>query len=208
MSGLHATFANTFRLLGNDMNMKKSLFLLFTCALITFQVVAQDDGYDEETIFSNSSVKLTGLWGGNTANVNENDGDYGLFHGGYFVFEFNKDYTVGWQGYGYNEGDLELDYNGIHLGYANRSYRVVHPTFTVFAGTGNINRQDDQEIDDNVLTFLPTAGVEVNILRWFRVGLEGGYQWVFDTDLEGTSDSDISQPFIGLRLKFGYSWGK
>jgi hypothetical protein len=187
--------------------MKNNIIILALC-LLGVQALAQEDYRRDETIFSNSSVKLTGLWGGNTSNVNEDDGDFGIFHGGYFVFEFNKSYTIGWQGYGYREGDLDLDYNGLHLGYAHNPHKVVHPTFTIFAGTGNIEEDFDSGEKDNVLTFLPTAGVEVNVLRWFRIGLEGGYQWVFDNDLTNYSDADVSQPFVGLRLKFGYSWGR
>jgi len=188
--------------------MKNCLWILLVALCFSSASNAQDSRKDE-TEFSNSSVKQTALWGGNTSNINEYEGDYGLFHGGYFVFEFNKDYTFGFQKYGYNEGDLELDFNGIHLGYAHNSYKVVHPTFTIFAGAGKIENVDEDNLEeDNVLTFLPTAGVEVNILRWFRLGLEGGYQFIFNNDLADLSDADVSQPFIGLRLKFGFSWGK
>lgn len=187
--------------------MKNWIALLLSCFLVIPAWSQIEEDRSDETIFSNSSVKLTGIWGGNTANVNEEDGDYGLFHGGYFVFEFNKNYTIGWQGYGFVEDDLDYDYNGIHLGYAHRAHKVVHPTFTAFAGTGKIETRGDNSVSDNVLTFLPTAGLEVNILRWFRLGLEGGYQFVFNNDLPGHSDSDLSTPWLGVRFKFGYSWG-
>ena len=185
-----------------------SISLLMVCLMAA---TAFGQGFEEdrkdETIFSNSSVKLTGLWGGNTTNLNEDNGDYGLFHGGYFLFEFNKDYTVGWQGYGFLEDDLEFDYNGLRLGYAHRSHKVVHPAFSLFAGTGKIETRDEDTVSDNVLTFLPMAGVEINVLRWFRIGFEGGYQFVFNSDIPDYSDSDVSQPFLGVRFKFGYSWG-
>ena len=105
----------------------KNLLLLFALFL-ALNVQAQSDN----TLFSISGIDLTGMWGGNTSNINEDNDDYGVFHGGYFILEFNKDFTVGWQGYGLNDQGLEMNFNGLHLGYAYNSYNVVHPTIGLF----------------------------------------------------------------------------
>lgn len=161
----------------------------------------------DETLFNHSGLRLTGIWAGNTSNINENQGDYGIFHGGYVQVEFNKNFTLGWQGYGLNDQGLEQDYNGLQLAYGFDSYRVVHPTIGIFAGTGKIKTRDDLRLKDDVFALQPTLGLEMNILSWFRLGLDAGYRFVFDTDLAGYTDKQISEPYVGLRLKFGYSWG-
>lgn len=148
------------------------------------------------------------MWGGNTSNINEDNDDYGVFHGGYFILEFNKDFTVGWQGYGLNDQGLEMNFNGLHLGYAHNSYNVVHPTVGLFIGGGEFKTKDEFRTKDDVFALQPSLGLEMNIARWFRIGVDGGYRFVFDTDIPGYSDTDVSEPYVGLRLKFGFSWGK
>lgn len=182
--------------------MKKSILWCLTL-LFTYQINAQSD----QTLFGSSGIDFTGVWAGNTSNINESDGDYGVFHGGYVFLEFNKFLTVGYQSYGLIEDDLKMKFKGVHLGYAPQSYNVVHPVFNVFAGGGRFKSQLEDGYKDNVFAVQPSLGVEVNVVKWFRLGLEGGYRFVFDTDIPGYTDASVSDPFVGLRLKFGFSWG-
>ncbi|MDX1684502.1 MAG: hypothetical protein R3275_04650 [Saprospiraceae bacterium] len=183
--------------------MKNLAALFFTLCFVPALMNAQSD----ETLFNHNGIKLTGIWAGNTSNINEDNDDYGVFHGGFVFAEFNKSFTFGWQGYGLNDQGLEMDFNGIHIGYAHESFRVLHPTFTMFAGRGEFETQDELELEDNVFALQPSLGLEMNIVKWFRLGLDVGYRFVFDSDLVGYSDTDVSEPYVGLRLKFGYSWG-
>ena len=178
---------------------------IYTTFFLAFALIM--NAQSEQTLFNNSGLELTGIWGGNTSNINENQDDYGVFHGGFFQLEFNQDYTIGWQGYGLNDQDLEMDFNGVTFGYAIDSYRTFHPTFSVFAGGGKFKTQDERRIKDDVFAIQPSLGLEINVARWFRLGLEGGYRFVFDTDIPGYNDTDVSEPFLGLRMKFGFSWG-
>lgn len=137
------------------------------------------------------------------------DGDYNFSDGGYFVFEFNNDYLFGWSGYG-SRVDLDggrkvrIDGNDFLFGYTHQSHKSLHPVAYVKAGVADLEITDFAE--DRIGIFEPTVGVEANITRWFRLGLEGGYRFVTDVDTEGYSDGDFSSPIVGLRLKFGWSW--
>lgn len=76
----------------------------------------------------------------------------------------------------------------------------------VLAGGGKI--RIPHEYSDRVLVLQPSAGLEINLLRWFRLGLDGGYRFVTDTDLLEIRDTDVSAFFGELTLKFGWSWGR
>lgn len=182
--------------------MKKSVLLILA---LTFQVIAM--AQSDQTLFSNSGIKLTGIWAGNTSNLNEDNGDYGVFHGGYFMAEFNKSLTIGYQSYGLNDQGLEMDYKGLHIGYAHQPWRVIHPTISLFTGGGKLKSRSGEHLRDDVFALQPALGLEMNVVKWFRLGLEGGYRFVFDTDIPGYNDSQVSEPYLGLRLKFGFSWG-
>ena len=73
----------------------------------------------------------------------------------------------------------------------------------VKGGRGSL-KINEQKVD-KVTVFEPSIGVEVNVFRWMRVGLEGGYRFVTSVDAPGLDDTDFSSPIIGLRLKFGWS---
>ncbi len=182
----------------------KQLIVLALLASFATTSFSQSD----QTLFSNSGIKLTGIWGGNTSNINEDQDDYGIFHGGYVDLEFNKAFTIGWQGYGLNDQGLEMKFNGLRLAYAYESYRVVHPTVGLFVGGGRFKTKDELRLKDDVFALQPSLGLEMNIMKWFRIGVEGGYRFVFDTDIPDYSDTDVSEPYVGLRLKFGFSWGE
>jgi hypothetical protein len=61
---------------------------------------------------------------------------------------------------------------------------------------------------DRIFAVQPTAGIEINVFRWFHVGLEGGYRFISDSNVEGLTDSDLSGPFGQATLRFGWSWGR
>ena len=54
----------------------------------------------------------------------------------------------------------------------------------------------------------PSAGVEINVFRWFRLGLEGGYRFVNDNDIAAIQDTQIEGAYGQASLKFGFSWGR
>ena len=183
----------------------------FTLAIIcsfffTSLVYAQNS---EETIFGNSSISLTGIWGGSTNGLVEFDNNFSLSNSGYFLFEVNNDLLIGWSGYGsgtnLENGDkAQIGGHDLVLGYAFNSNKSIHPVIYAKGGRGSLKINDERL--DKVTVFEPSVGVEVNVLRWFKLGLEGGYRFVTDVDVNGLNDNDFSSPVVGLRLKFGWSW--
>jgi hypothetical protein len=190
--------------------MKKHLTSLFTFLLVTTSLLAQKD----ETLIGKTGLKLSGIWGGtNTGLVGFDGENHGMF-GGFFGLEFSKSLLLGFAGYNSSESTIyngqrrkyDIDYGGFSIGYAYQSHKVVHPRVSFLMGSGNLKIKD--EPDDNVFVVQPSAGVEINLFRWFRMGLEGGYRFVSNTSLPKPSDGEVSAPFAQLSLRFGWSWGR
>jgi len=184
----------------------KRICIIFSLIYVALHLNAQKG---QETLFGNSSLKFTGFWGGSTNGLVEFENNFSLNNSGYFLLEFNRDFLIGWSGYGsgtsLKNGDkASIEGNDLVLGYAFNSYKSIHPIIYAKGGKGTLTI-NESEVDD-VVVFEPSVGVEVNVVQWFRIGVEGGYRFVTSSDSNGLNDNDFSSPVIGLRLKFGWSW--
>lgn len=185
----------------------KHFLVLFFASFLFISVDAQKD----ETLFGCRGLGLTGVWGGTHHSLDQFKPGDNLNEGGYFIFEFGKDFTIGWDNFS-SEGDMEtgelveMDSRGLHIGYAPFSNKRVHPYFQIYGGKADLTIDDvDQK---NIFVTQPAIGVELNIFRWLRVGADFGYRFASDTSVNGFTDEDFSSPYAGLKLKFGWSWGR
>jgi hypothetical protein len=189
------------------MNKMKQLSILFIAAfMMSVDLIAQS----EETMFnSGGGIRLTGIWGGSNNALTDFEDDFNLSSGGFFTFEINNNFLIGWAGYDSDvTGDgreIDIKGNDLLLGYMFNSDQVIHPLFYLQTGRGKLKIQGEGE--DGVFVLQPTVGAEINIARFFRLGIDGGYRFYSDTSLNGYSDKDFSGPVLGIRLKFGWSWG-
>ncbi|NNF35348.1 MAG: hypothetical protein HKN68_14650 [Saprospiraceae bacterium] len=184
-------------------NIYLSTLLIF---LFSFSLQAQR----EETVLGSGGIKLTGLWGGSVNSISSFDSNFELNNGGFFLFELNQDFLIGWTGYGSefttdNGVNAKITNHDLLLGYTFNSYKSLHPV--VYLQTGGGRLKIENEANDKVMVIQPSVGVEINIVRWFRLGLDGGYRFTTNVDTPNFSDSDLSSFFMGVRLKFGWSWG-
>jgi len=169
----------------------------------------------EETILGERGWGLSGLWGGYTHQYTQYDNKDAFNSGGFFGFEFGKSLTLGWS-HGNLRDDITLKnneqqrfdfkYNGGKVGYAFIPYKAIHPILNFEIGKGRVKLSGEGE--DKVLVMQPSAGFEVNVFRWFRLGVEGGYRFVQNSDLVGISTDQMSGAFGQATLKFGFSWGR
>ena len=179
-------------------------FILFSFSSI---LVAQK----EQTLFNkHGGIKLTGIWAGSNNSIVDFENDFNLNNGGFFTFEINNDFLIGWTGYDSDVvsggQNIEINGNDLLLGYALNSKDIIHPVFYLQGGSSKLEIADVGS--DRVFVAQPMVGVEMNIVRFFRIGVEGGYRFFNDVDLVGFNDKDFSGPVVGLKLKFGWSWGR
>lgn len=169
----------------------------------------------EQTILGSSGLRLSGAWGTSTTNLTFYGDETSITTGSYFGLEFGKSLLIGWGGFNntsqfrlpdLTSEKIDLDYNGFLVGYAPKSYKAIHPQFMMLIGGGQADIANEGR--DGVFVLQPSVGLELNVLRWFRIGLDGGYRYVGGSDFANVQDSDLSAPFGQLTFKFGYSWGR
>lgn len=188
----------------------KNVFLFFGILLLSNSLFAQN----QETVFGYSGLKLTGIWGGPSFGLSGIGENNAYYRGGFGGLEFNKSINVAYAAYWLNEKaelsqfpgqDIDFRYSGLHLGYAFRADKLVHPKAALLVGGGRVDVENEDE--DRVFVLQPTAGIEVNVFKWWHIDVLGGYRIVTGTDTNGLSDKDISAPFGEIKLRFGISWG-
>ena len=190
----------------------QSYFLALALVFSVITIHAQR----EETVLGNRHLGFSGIWGGSKHQISRFGNNNQYVHGWHFGLEFGKALTIGFGGYNLNDDILwdnapgqrfDMNWRTFNLGYAIQSYRSVHPVINLDAGRGKVKLLDEG-IDDRVFVIQPSAGIEINVLRWFHLGLEGGYRFVTDSDLPNFSDRELSGAYGQVSLKFGFSWGR
>jgi hypothetical protein len=107
--------------------------------------------------------------------------------------------------------DVSMGIGGLWLGYTYRQHKLVHPFASLKFGWGGIHiRPEDKQAGDrtyskSVTALYPEAGLEVNLTRWFRLALTGGYRMVHGVrNLPGQLDAGDFNSFTGsLTFRFG-----
>ena len=187
--------------------MKKLTLVLAGCLFFLSSAFSQKT----ETLFKDHVPWVSGIWGGLTHSFSSYNDDWLLERGGQIGLEFNDIFTVGYGWSKFKEqamldpgGDeFRLKYNGFLVGVAPFSHKAVHPKITILTGGGKVFPEDGDI--DKVFVFKPSAGVEFNVFDFLRVGLEGGYRFVSDSDLGAFKNTDLSAPFGQVNLLFGIS---
>ncbi len=194
--------------------MKKQIFIT-TLVILSF-VLSTTGAFaqESETLFD-GRFGFTGIWVGPKYNFSYFEDDFSYVRGGHFGFEFGKTLIIGWSGtrfrdYVQVEGlrqPFQLDYSNFMLNFTPKSYRAFHPIIGFQFGGGKLEFDDEFTDNERVFIVQPSAGAEINIFKWFRIGLEGGYRHVTSIDTPGFESSDVSSLFAQINLKFGFSWG-
>ena len=133
---------------------------------------------------------------------------------------FNRSFVIGLEGYGLaNQIDvskvddraINFGYGGIFLGYVNSAHKLIHLSLHSLIGTGGLrywecfdeNWNDNDGFDDLVFVFEPGLDLELNVTKYFRMGIGGTYRFVQGVTFAGLSNNDIGGPSASLVLKFG-----
>lgn len=191
--------------------MKKIISLAIVIVFSTIALHAQRD----QTLFSESGIRLTGAWAGPTLAGTLANENIVRQTGTAFALEFNKNLLIGWSNtivdYPNIGSSIDFSYRGLFLNYSPRAYKAVHPTFGMLGAGGRFgSKATSKKEQSNIWVAQPHLGVEFNVFRWFKLGLTGGYRLAFfvGNEFVSASSKDLSEPFVALNFKFGFSWGK
>ncbi len=187
--------------------MKK--LIIFPLMLLATGLLAQR----QEAIFGHNGFGLSGIWGSVTKNYTFYEGERVFHNGGNIGFEFGR--TV-FLGYAWNKTKQDIPVEGSVESYRLKqrnavisiypaSYQALHPTLTFQGGPGRVELDDGTS--DRVFVLQPSAGVELNVFSFFRLGIEGGYRFVTNPEIPLIGRKELSAPFAQVNLRFGISWG-
>jgi|AntRauTorckE5430_2_1112549.scaffolds.fasta_scaffold23343_2 hypothetical protein len=187
----------------------KITYLLSTLFLLSALSLSAQD---EQTLFNSTDIRLSGIWGSIDHNYNFFEDEFAYARGFNIGIEVSRSIYVGFARNSFRQEPatgpdgqrLDLHYDGLLVGYAPNSKRLLHPRFQFFAGSGVATVKNVG--DDDVYVLKPSAGLELNVFQWFRVGLEAGYRFVTYDNIRDY-ESDFSSPYGNIALRFGLSWG-
>jgi hypothetical protein len=190
---------------------RKTFFLSVLALLLVFPAFSQK----EQTVMGGRNFGLTGIWGGYKHQITQFGNTNSYIRGGNFGLEFGKTLFVGFGKYRLTDDfdwdqiqnqNFDMNWSVLDLSYAFQGYRAIHPMVNLNMGPGKVKLSGEGE--DNIFVIQPAAGVEINVFRWFHIGLEGGYRFVTDSSLPSLSDDALSGAYGQASLKFGFSWGR
>ena len=106
---------------------------------------------------------------------------------------------------------VEMGYGGVTLGYVAQPMKLVHLTIQALIGGGGMT-YDVLDIDgvrpedaptDGFFVAEPTVQGELNVTRFFRIGVGGGYRFISGASLDGIGDRDLRGASATLTFKLG-----
>ncbi len=190
----------------------KKTFILIVLGFCVFLTNAQDD--EIQTLFGDRPFRISGF-GGPFMTFSTLDGEFahmmggggGVLLGDFFFGGYGLGLTNNIP-YAGTDDEISFGHGGLWLGYNYMSKKLVHPSFHVQVGWGEIRQRERYggytDDGDNIMVITPTLEVEMNITRYFRLGLGGTYRSVMFVDAEGYSEKDFSGPEVLLSFKFGW----
>jgi hypothetical protein len=195
---------------------KAALILMLIFAFLAIK--AQDDEF--QTIGSSTGIKISGF-GAPMMSFTQIGGEFVHMMGGGGGVILN-DFFIGGYGMGktnelsYQDNTanvMTFGHGGFWLGYTPHGNKAVHTAFHTQIGWGEINEQikgwQSQTItplplsSDKVFVICPTAELELNFSRFFKLGGGVTYSLVYNTDGPYTF-KDFANPGFFVSFKFGY----
>ncbi|MBU1077809.1 MAG: caspase family protein, partial [Spirochaetes bacterium] len=179
-----------------------------------------DPGSNEETIISKPISSYDhGGFGGPALKISTLAGKSRLFLGGRGAWILDHTFSLGGAGYGMvselkgvvngTNVNFQIGYGGVEIGYIHRSDSLLHLNFMTLIGAGGIKYQlEGAEKDDKDMHFFsnsetasllfaiePMLYLELNIAKWFRLCLGGGYHYFsIVKGLEYFTQKELSGP--------------
>ncbi|RJE71178.1 MULTISPECIES: hypothetical protein [Reichenbachiella] len=212
----------------------KRLIIIVCIGLLSQQLYGQqriDNGQDEiKSLIRKGDSNLTGF-GSLDFKAGTTKDEMAMLigvHGGVLI---DKHVILGAGAYGWavkpsfsgvfeggGQDDLELNggYAGVLLGYKLFPKSIVHVSFPVLLGGGNVQvidpnyffrYDDDTDFSIEQSNFFVADGatqLELNVSHAFRLGIGVGYRYVNGTRLDTLTDEDLSGFYGMVSVQLGY----
>lgn len=184
---------------------------------------------DINTVFSKENLKVTGGFISPQMRVGSVHEDVSLMLGGKIGMTFNDKFSLGFAGYSLaNNSNFDINvgtpqqepvrigmgYGGLNLEYTLFTNKKIHFSIPVLIGAGGVYVYEDDddyfnsewdEIENSAMFVIePGVDLEINLFKFFRVGLGATYRYVSETDLMYLEDEDLSDIMFNASFKFGF----
>lgn len=178
----------------------------------------------EETLLGSLGPLTLGGYGAFEAKTVKTSDDWNVLVGGKGGCVLNHALVIGGAGYGQVSEleseyysipeeppitqELGLGYGGFYIEYILFSPALVHASVSALIGGGGVYDAYYDEIGnrtdgDAFFVAEPTAGVELNVARFFRINLSGGYRFTSGLDYANLTDENLRGPSASIAFKFG-----
>ncbi|MCF8229392.1 MAG: hypothetical protein K9G58_02905 [Bacteroidales bacterium] len=213
------------------MNQKTIIPIIATIALLFSNVTnaQEDEGSDFKTLFGNKAYS-NGAYGALMINYTQIDNADAILVGAKGGWIINQAVTIGLAGYGLASDNDYTDvfenevvnlaggYGGLLIEPILAPRYPIHVAFPMIIGAGGIayldNYWNDKHDDwnshvrasDAFFVFEPGVEIELNIVRFMRIGMATSYRYTSNISLVNSS-SDLLRGFnFGVSFKFGKFW--
>ncbi|WP_299457747.1 hypothetical protein [uncultured Microscilla sp.] len=202
--------------------MKQFILTMF----LSLSIASLSQGQDNPTtLFGGSgNMKISGF-GGPTVSLGVIDGSIAMFNGGGGAIMFNNFF---FGGYGSNMSfstvtrsvggenlRLRMRQGGLWFGYDAQAHKLVHLTSSLKMGWGHLrfyrsttSFYDDTQsvLREHFFMLTPEAGIEVNITKFMKIALTGGYRIGFSNTIKEDDNSriNLNGQYMALTFKFGW----
>ena len=195
--------------------------------LLTLALAAPS--FAQEQTLINGPIE-SGGFGGPVVKFSQVSNKFAVFAGGYGGWLINHSFLIGGGGYGLVNNidaspaaqayfgtteDLrtQFGYGGLILEYIGAPDNLIHYTVSTLIGGGGVDyaykydlfnsNYDNMGHASACFVLEPSAGLELNITKFFRINAGASYRLVRGTDLPGITDTDLSALSGYLTFKFG-----
>lgn len=196
------------------------IIFLFTTLLNSYSQELDDKvDEDEQKTLLSDDVTVTGF-GGLFMSLTQIEDNYVHMMGGGGAMIFAEKFFFGGYGLGmttnleaskgqFKEKEMDFGHGGLWLGFIFFNKSTIHPTLSTFVGWGNVSARSvttgytDRETFDNFFVVSPVLEVEINVAKFFRIGIGGTYHYYTNISFSDYTNQDFSSPGAYLSLKFG-----
>ncbi|MEK6624722.1 MAG: hypothetical protein AABY86_07130 [Bdellovibrionota bacterium] len=182
--------------------------VIFSC-LISTSVFAQGIGKMEETATVGEYVH--GGYGAPITKISRIDGTDGVLSGIKGAWIVNHQYALGMAAYTLVNNVPIVGYNEpLQYGVLGANFEYIYPLATDFSvatsvllGGAFVDFNDNPGNADGLFVAEPEVNLLYAVTKNFKIGVNGSYRSVADSDLAGLSNNKLSGFTYGLGLNFG-----